>query len=163
MKTEGAGRYLAHESCHSITEKTHHGCFKSNRPPKPAHVGRPGPEPGASLFVWLVWGVLLVVALIYVARFGPDVPLWDDYAVIPQLAGVQPVTPQWLWSQHSEHRIPLARLILLGTFHLTGRRPAGVMFLIVGLLAAVAGLLIVAARKASGAPGMRTPSCRSCF
>ena len=116
-------------------------------------VGRPGPEPGASLFVWLVWGMLLVVALIYVARFGPDVPLWDDYAVIPQLAGAQPVTPQWLWSQHSEHRIPLARLILLGTFHLTGADPRGVMFLIVGLLAAVAGLLILAARKAFGGSG----------
>ena len=93
---------------------------------------------------------LLLVALIYVAKFGPDVPLWDDYAVIPQLTGVQPVTPQWLWSQHSEHRIPLARLILLGTFHLTGADPRGVMFLIVGLLALVAGFLILAARKALG-------------
>jgi hypothetical protein len=115
--------------------------------------GRPGSEPGASLFVWSAWGIMLIVAFIYVARFGPDVPLWDDYAVIPQLSGVQPVTPQWLWSQHSEHRIPLARLILLGTFQMTGANPRAVMFLIVGLLALVAGLLIVAARKALGGSG----------
>ena len=79
---------------------------------------------------------MLSMAVLYVIRFGPDVPRWDDYAVIPQLTGAQPVTLAWLWSQHSEHRIPLARLILLGTFRLTGADPRPVMLLIVGLLAA---------------------------
>jgi hypothetical protein len=87
---------------------------------------------------------------LYVARFGPDVPIWDDYAVIPQLCGTQPVTMSWLWSQHSEHRIPLARLILLSTFRLTGADPRPVMFLMVGLLAALAALLIVTARSNRG-------------
>jgi hypothetical protein len=110
----------------------------------------PIPEPGAALFVWATWGLLATIAFVEVARFGPDVPLWDDYAVIPRLTGSQPITLDWLWSQHSEHRIPLARLILLGTFRLTGADPRGVMFLIVGLLSALSAVLLRAARAARG-------------
>src|SRR5262245_39407032 len=107
-------------------------------------------EPGARLFVWSIWGLLSALALTFVARFGPDAPLWDDHAVIPQLCGAQPVTLSWLWSQHSEHRIPLARLILLGTFKLSGAEPRPVLFMIVGLLAGVSALLVLAAQKARG-------------
>jgi len=107
-------------------------------------------EPGTGLFVWTIWVVMLAVGLLYVIRFGPDVPRWDDYAVIPQLTGAQPVTLAWLWSQHSEHRIPLARLILLGTFRLTRADPRPVMVLNVGLLAALAAVLIRAARRYRG-------------
>jgi len=107
-------------------------------------------EPGTGLFVWTIWVGMLAVGLLYVIRFGPDVPRWDDYAVIPQLTGAQPVTLAWLWSQHSEHRIPLARLILLGTFRLTGADPRPVMLLNVGLLAGLAAVLIRAARRCRG-------------
>jgi hypothetical protein len=107
-------------------------------------------EPGAALFVGSIWGLLAAIAFVYVARFGPDLPLWDDYAVIPQLTGSQPITLEWLWSQHSEHRIPLARLILLGMFRLTGADPRGVMFLIVGLLTALSAVLLRAARTSRG-------------
>jgi len=31
----------------------------------------------------------------------------------------QPLTPQWLWAQHAEHRVPLAKLIWLSTLKLT--------------------------------------------
>jgi hypothetical protein len=112
--------------------------------------GIPTSEPGAAIFAWSIGGLLAAIAFVYVARFGPDVPLWDDHAVIPQLTGSQPITLEWLWSQHSEHRIPLARLILLGTFRLTGADPRGVMFLIVGLLTALSAVLLHAARAARG-------------
>lgn len=112
--------------------------------------GSPRCEPGTGLFVWTIWAAMLAVGLLYVIRFGPDVPRWDDYAVIPQLTGAQPVTLAWLWSQHSEHRIPLARLILLGTFRLTEADPRPVMLLIVGLLAALAAVLVRAARRCRG-------------
>lgn len=112
--------------------------------------GSPRCEPGTGLFVWTIWAAMLAVGLLYVIRFGPDVPRWDDYAVIPQLTGAQPVTLAWLWSQHSEHRIPLARLILLGTFRLTEADPRPVMLLIVGLLAVLAAVLVRAARRCRG-------------
>jgi hypothetical protein len=107
-------------------------------------------EPGTGLFVWTIWVAMLAVGVLYVIRFGPDVPRWDDYAVIPQLTGAQPVTLAWLWSQHNEHRIPLARLILLGTFRLSGADPRPVMLLIVGMLAGLAAVLIRGARRCRG-------------
>ncbi|WP_165247542.1 hypothetical protein [Paludisphaera soli] len=110
-------------------------------------------QPGASAFAWGVWALSLVIALAYVGRYGADVPRYDDYAVVPQLCGKAPVTLGWLWSQHSEHRIPLARLVLLGVFGGTGADPRPVMGLIVGLLAAAAAALLVAAGRA---PGGRT-------
>lgn len=107
-------------------------------------------EAGSGLFVWSIWGALLALCLIFVARFGADVPHWDDYTVLPQLIGSRPVTLQWLWSQDSEHRLPLVRLILLGVFRLSGADPRPVMFLIVGLLAILAAVLLIAARQARG-------------
>ncbi len=107
-------------------------------------------EPGTGLFVWTIWALFLSLAVFYVIRFGPDVPRWDDYAVIPQVTGAEAVTPAWLWSQHNEHRIPLARLILLGAFRLDGADPRPVMLLSVGLLAALAAILIMAARRGRG-------------
>jgi hypothetical protein len=107
-------------------------------------------EPGSSIFVWSIWLVMLAIGFWFVGRFGPDVPLWDDYDVIPQLVGAQPVTLSWLWSQHNEHRIPLPRIILLEAFRFTGGNPRIVMFLIVLLVGAVAAGLMEAVRRARG-------------
>ncbi len=109
---------------------------------------RSSADPGASVFVWGVWGASLLLALWYVASCGPDVPLWDDYAVAPQLCDQAPVTLSWLWSQHSEHRIPLARLVLLGVFRADGADPRPVMILITALLAAASAALLGAAARA---------------
>jgi hypothetical protein len=100
--------------------------------------------------VWSVWLGLLLLGVVYIVQFGPDVPLWDDDAVVPQLTGAEPITLGWLWSQHSEHRIPLARLILLAAFKLSGADPRPVLLLILGLLAGLAAALLLAARRARG-------------
>ncbi|MDG3007884.1 hypothetical protein [Paludisphaera mucosa] len=117
--------------------------------------GRPSPTrlrfgSAAAIFVWSVWAAASLVALGYVARFGADVPRWDDYAVAPQLCGASAITLEWLWSQHSEHRIPIARLVLLGVFRCAGADPRPVMVLIVLLLAAGAAALLAAAGRAPG-------------
>lgn len=101
-------------------------------------------EPGAGLFVWSVWGLSLLLAVWCAIRFGADAPLWDDYAVVPQLCGRAPVTASWLWSQHSEHRIPLARLVLLTVFRLDGADPRPVLALNAALLGAASAVLLVA-------------------
>ncbi|WP_169978821.1 hypothetical protein [Tautonia rosea] len=97
-------------------------------------------EPGSGLFVWLSWVVLTVVALGYVARFGPRVPVWDDYDVIPVLTGHRALTLDWLWSLHSEHRLVLPRLLLLAGFRLTGNDFRAGMVLNVVLLATLAAM-----------------------
>jgi hypothetical protein len=75
---------------------------------------------GVAVFVWSVWALLLFAGLGYIAYFGVDVPDMDDWEIVPVLAGAPPVNLHWLWAQHNEHRIPLARLVLLALYHGVG-------------------------------------------
>ena len=70
-------------------------------------------ERGRAAAVWAAWAAMLVGALVLVARYSSNVPSWDDWDMVPTLTGVQPVTAEWLWSQHNEHRIFLPRLVYL--------------------------------------------------
>ena len=109
-------------------------------------------EPGARIFVWGVWAALLALDLGLVARFGPDVPIGDDFDVVSVVSGARPATLEWLWSQHNEHRVPLPRLILLGLYRLSGNDFRAGMFWSVAALATLAGATIaVADRRRGGA------------
>lgn len=100
------------------------------------------PEPGARVFVWGTWGVMLLAAFWFVGQYGAEVPLWDDFELVPRLTGQQPVTARWLWSQHNEHRIPLPRLVLLAAYHLAHFDFRAGMFVNVALLGTLAAGLI---------------------
>ena len=108
--------------------------FRSNR--------REDVEPGGRGFVWLVWSLMTLLAVGFVARYGTDVPVWDDENLVPALVGVQPITPTWLWAQHNEHRIPLPKLMLLGMDRCAGNDIRAGMFLSVATLAALAAGLV---------------------
>jgi hypothetical protein len=73
-----------------------------------------------SLTVWGTWTLMLAAALVYVAKYGSNVPSWDDWDMVPMMTGEQPVTAAWLWSQHNEHRIPVPRLLMLALYRLFG-------------------------------------------
>ena len=73
---------------------------------------------GAKVFVWSVWGVMLLITLISLARYGRNIPLAEDWYFVSPLTGNEPHLVSWLWSQNNEHRIPLPRLILLGLIKL---------------------------------------------
>jgi hypothetical protein len=93
---------------------------------------------------------MLVLAVGFVGRYGSNVPSWDDWDMVPTLTGHQPVTLDWLWSQHNEHRIPVPRLLLLGLHWITGidfRTPMFFNVLAVGVLAAA---MILVARRLRG-------------
>ena len=64
-------------------------------------------------FVLFVWLGMVIAALTLVAIFGSNVPSWDDWDMVPTATGHQPVTLEWLWSQHNEHRVPVPRLLML--------------------------------------------------
>lgn len=72
-----------------------------------------------ALPVWAAWLVMLAAALLFVRAYGSNVPSWDDWDMVPTLTRAQPVTVEWLWSQHNEHRVPLPRLLFLGLNRLT--------------------------------------------
>ena len=104
----------------------------------------------APLFVWVVWAAMFAAALAFVEKYGSNVPSWDGWDMAPTLTGRQPVTAEWLWSQHNEHRVPLPRLILLGLHRITGINFRTPMFFNVLLTGALAAALILAARASGG-------------
>ena len=44
-------------------------------------------EPGAAIFVWGGWAVMTAVAVAFVVSFGPNLPRWDDFAMVDVLVG----------------------------------------------------------------------------
>ena len=104
--------------------------------------GPEGPEPGAVAFVWGAWGLLTLAAIGFVARYGSNVPVWDDYNLVRELVGNRPVTLEWLWEQCNEHRIALPKLILLTADRVAGNDVRAGMFLSVAALSGLSAALI---------------------
>jgi len=102
------------------------------------------------LFVWGTWALLLAAGLAFVARYGSNIPSWDDWDMIPTMTGEQPITATWLWSQHNEHRIPVPRLLMLALYRVFGCDFRVGMYFNVLSTAALALALILAARQGRG-------------
>jgi hypothetical protein len=109
-------------------------------------------SPGARAFnlragvVWGIWGAMVISGLFLVYAYGRNVPSWDDWDLVPTMTGHQPVTLRWLWSQHNEHRVPVARLIDLALLRCTNDFRACMYFnvAVMGLMSAA--LLMIACR-----------------
>jgi hypothetical protein len=99
---------------------------------------------------WGAWTAMLATIVLFVARYASNVPSWDDWDMIPTLTRNQPVTWEWLWSQHNEHRVPLPRLIFLGLDRLTVIDMRVTMYFDVLLMAALAAAMIVVATRLRG-------------
>jgi hypothetical protein len=103
------------------------------------------PSRGAAWFVWGVWTLMLLAALLLVIVYGSNIPIWDEWDMVPLLTGQQPVTPAWLWSQHNEHRVPLPRLLLLGLYFISNSDfRAGMVFNVLSMAALAASLILIA-------------------
>jgi hypothetical protein len=98
--------------------------------------------------VWFVWAVLSVSLIAYVARYGYNVPYYDEWNLIPLLDG--PVNANWLWEQHNWHRIPFPKLILVGLLFGTGWDFRSGMFFDAVALIALAALLIRTSEQVRG-------------
>ncbi len=100
--------------------------------------------------VWGIWAGMFLAALGYVARYGSNVPSWDEWDIVPTMTGEQPITVGWLWSQHNEHRIPVPRLVMLALYRLFGPDFRVSMYFNVVSMAALAAAMILAARHLRG-------------
>ncbi len=74
----------------------------------------------AAVAVWGIWLFMMLVALGAIARYGRNIPLAEDWFMVPPLTGNEPDIAGWLWSQNNEHRVPLARLLYLLLLKATG-------------------------------------------
>lgn len=104
-----------------------------------------GVDAGALIFVWCVWLVQSLLLLDFVRTHSVDIPYLDDWEMVPVLTGERPVTLEWLWSQHNEHRIAIPRLLYLGMMELSGYDfRTGTLFNVLALSATAAALTLSA-------------------
>jgi hypothetical protein len=102
------------------------------------------------LFVGGVWLTLTAAMLGYVFYYGSNVPFFDDWRIVPYFTGDKPVTFEWLWSQHGDHRVPLSRLLLLALGKLCGYDFRCGMVFDVSALSATSLVLIAASVRLRG-------------
>jgi len=99
--------------------------------------------------VWLVWASALAIVLGCIARDGRNLPFEEDLLMVAPMTHHEPHLGTWLWSQNSEHRLPLPRLVNLGLLRATGDFRATMVFDTL-MLAAVAAGMILSARRLRG-------------
>ena len=104
----------------------------------------------ARLVVWTTWAVLFAAAIGFVVRFGCNIPYWDDWILVPVLAGEDSLTLSWLWSGSNSHRFPLAKLLLWCLARATDGDLRGGMVLSTIILGGVAALFIRCAASVRG-------------
>ena len=105
----------------------------------------------AALIVWSFWLGMLVLMVWQWRPVSSPIPLAEDWYTVPLVTG-QPVDlPSWLWEQNNEHRMPVARLLLLAA--LKGSRGdyrAGGLLNMALLAAGAAGLILFARHLRGG-------------
>ena len=106
----------------------------------------------ARAWVWSVWAAMLALMLWSYIPVSSRIPLAEDWYTVPLITG-QPVDlPAWLWEQNNEHRMPVARLLLLGALKLSaGDFRAGGLLNMALLAAGAAGLMLFARHLRGGA------------
>jgi hypothetical protein len=97
--------------------------------------------------VWGAWLLMWGLGMWVVATFSTRViPCSDEISLVPDAS----FSPAWLWEQHAEHRIPLAKFIWLAVLKATDYDFRVGNFLDVTALAAVAAGMILAAQAVRG-------------
>lgn len=102
----------------------------------------------AAAFVLGVWAAMTIAGLWFVGHYGRNCPYADEWVLVPWLCGRLPINRDWLFQLHSEHRIPLPRLILFCLYrscHLNFL--AGAYLNLLLLSAAALSLIGLAARR----------------
>lgn len=100
-----------------------------------------------------VWAALSALLFLYVTLFGQNVPYHDDVEFVEDLSGRNPITAEWFWRLHNEHRFPLARALMLGSCHLFGYDLRPILFLSAAFLSAASLLLLVTIARLRGRAG----------
>jgi hypothetical protein len=79
-----------------------------------------------------------------------DVPIADDWHLVPAYTGHEAVTLSWLWAAHNEHRLPLTKLLLILGGAVTGHDYRAGELLSALALSALAGSMIATAGRLRG-------------
>ena len=97
----------------------------------------------------LLGGILTIGLTVYmvVVSYSP-LPWGDGWAQIDPLAnGINPLSLQWLWGQHDEHRLVIPKLFLIADLHFFHARQ---IFLLISILVIQFFHLCVLSRRVCG-------------
>jgi hypothetical protein len=108
------------------------------------------PSTPTTVAVWLIWTAMLVSILLAIARYGRNIPFEEDWLMVAPMTGHEPDIARWLWSQNSEHRLPLPRLVNLLLLRATGDFRSTMAFDTLGWGAVAAGMILVAGMLRGG-------------
>jgi hypothetical protein len=72
-----------------------------------------GSDKWALTGVLALWAGMVSVVIGCIALYGRNVPLAEDWDMVPALIGQEPNLLEWLWAQNNEHRLPLQKAIYL--------------------------------------------------
>jgi hypothetical protein len=103
----------------------------------------------ARLFVWSTWTAMFSTTLVLVVVNARNIPIYEDWQLVPAMTGHQGHFWSWLWEQNNEHRVPLPKLIYLALLKLWPDFRVGMVFSIV-LLAVVAAAFIIVMQRLRG-------------
>jgi hypothetical protein len=99
---------------------------------------------------WGAWLVMTAALFLYVRQYSRNIPLMDDFDMVPVMTGAEPVSLGWAWSQHHEHRPVISRLILVGLSRFVDSDFRTARYVNVGLLSAMAASMLLLARRLRG-------------
>ena len=99
---------------------------------------------------WTVWAAMTFGMVFYVRHYTRNVPYGDDMALVAMMTGNQPVTIDWLWAQHNEHRPVISRLILAGLTRFVQNDFRTGLYFNVGVMSGGAGMMLLLARRLRG-------------
>lgn len=99
---------------------------------------------GARVFVYSVWLIMMLLAVLCLIHYGRNIPLTEDWYMVAPLTDNEPNLGSWLWSSNNGHRVPLPRLILLGLLKVTKDFRSGMVLNIFTLGAASLISILVA-------------------
>jgi hypothetical protein len=107
-------------------------------------------EYASPIFVGLVWTAMVFAVVLFISRCGTNLPFYDEFEMVPVMTGHRPISLQWLWSQHREHRLFLPRLVLLGLYRLSNNDFRAGIYFNAALLASASAMLILLVRRLRG-------------
>jgi hypothetical protein len=107
-------------------------------------------ERWSAFFVWAVWASMSVGLILFIARYGCNLPFGDEWEQVPVLTGARPCTLDWLLLPHNQHRVPLVRVLHLALTKLSGNDFRAAMVGTALSLSALAFAMIRIARRLRG-------------
>ena len=101
------------------------------------------------LAAWLLWLVLGAAALAAAARGGSNVPVGQDWRMVPAVTGHEAEPVHWLWYQDGNDRHPVGRALNLAAVSVTRDFRAPVVLAVAGLML-LSALLLRAVQRLRG-------------